>query len=310
MAMSATQRPPGRSTLRPSRPRSVALSIALWAFGLATSLFLLGMWGRTVAVDDAALEGSAQTIIDSDIATDRIDTWFEEALATAADLDSDATRSVAHAVESRPEYQEAVDFIIGAFVDTLFSTSGDVARIDLDSALSPLVPIVAAELVQRDVPVEVERIEDALDDAGVVELDAGEAASVAAVVADARVFLTQVVIVSLFGILVTGFAAVSLASERLAMVKQLSIRAMIAAVSYGVILRIAGWALDPSRGRSPIAGASAVLFSSNSHVFAVIGGVAAGVAAAGYWLTFRSGEPVVGCPEESLDDDTRDLVSV
>ena len=283
--MRNTQRTIAAASLAGTRPRSVALSVALWTFGLATSLFLIGMWGRTVAVDSATIEDSAKMVIDSDLATDRINTWFEEGLATAADLDSDTARSVVYAIETRPEYQEAVDSIIGAFIGTLFAEDGDTTRVDLDTALSPLVPIVADELSRRDVPVQVERIEKALDDAGVVELDAGEAASVAAVVTDARAFLTQVVLLSLLGMLVAGLIAVSLASERVSMVRQLSMRVMVAAVSYSLILRIAGWALDPSRGRSPIAGGFSVIFSSNSQVFLVFGGIAAGGAAAVYWST-------------------------
>jgi hypothetical protein len=268
------------------------------------------MWGRIVAVDSATIEGSARTIIDSDLATDRINTWFEEGLATAVDLDSETARSVVHAIESRPEYQEAVDSIIGAFIDTLFATSGDTTRVDLDRALSPLVPIVVDELGRREVPVEVDRIEEALGNTGVVELDAGEAASVAAVVADARVFLTQVVVVSLLGMLVTGLGAVFLTSERPAMVRHLSMRVMVAAASYAVILRLAGWALDPGRGRSPIAGGTAVIFSSNSQVFLILGGGAAGIAALGYWLTSRDRGPMVEGSHETVDDDTRELASV
>jgi hypothetical protein len=309
MAMGIRQSPFDGSAAR-SRPRSAALTIALWTFSLATSLFLVGMWGRTVAVDDATIENSARTIIDSDIATDRINTWFEEGLATAAGIDSETARSVASAMESRPEYQAAVDAIIAAFVDSLFASEGDTTRVDLERTLLPLVSVVAGELALRDVPVEEERIEDALDEAGVVELDAGEAASVAAVVSDARVFLTQVVAGSLLGMLLAGMAAVSLAPQHWAMMRQLSTRVLIAALSYGVVLQLAGWALDPSRGRSPVSGAAGVLFSSNSHVFLVLGGLAGIIATVGYWVTPHRREPIVEHPMETVDDDTRELLSV
>lgn len=310
MVMGPTPKPFGRTILVRSRPRSLALIVALWAFGLATSLFLVGIWGRTVAFDNATIEDSTRTIINSDLATDRIGNWFEEGLATAADIDSETARSVVHAIESRPEYQVAVDSIIGGFVDTLFAPGGDTTVVDLDRTLSPLVPIVADELVRRDVPFEAERIEEALDDAGVVELDAGEAASVAAVITDARVFLTQVVAVSLLGMLITGLVAVVLAPERPTMVRQLSTRVMVAALSYAVILRLAGWALDPSRGRSPIAEGTAIIFSSNSHVFLVLGGVAAGMVVTGYVLASRNKEPFVEKSRETANDDTRELTSV
>jgi hypothetical protein len=268
------------------------------------------MWGRTVVVDSSTLESSITTIIDADLATDRINLWFEEALATAAGVDSDTARSVVSSIESRPEYREAVDTIIGAFVGSLFTNDGDAASVDLEQALSPLVPIVAGELVRRDVPVEMERIEDVLDHAGIVELDTGEAASVAAVITDARVFLTQVVVVALFGMLLAAFVAVSLAAEPLAMVRQLSTRVMVAAVSYAMILRLAGWALDPQRGRSPIAGGTAIIFSSNLQVFLIFGGVAAGITAVGYWVAARRWDAKEARSQDGVDEDTRELVSV
>lgn len=268
------------------------------------------MWGRTVAVDDSTIEESARTIVDSDLAADRINSWFEDGIATAADVNSETARSVVAAIESQPEYQDAVDSIIGAFVDGLFAPRGNAPRIDIDGALTPLVPVVVGELARRDVPVEADRIEGVLDDAGVVELDAGEAASVAAVVGDARVFLTQIVAMSLLGMLLAGTVAVSLASERYAMVRQLSTRVVVAALSYAVVLRVAGWALDPSRGRSPIAGGAAVLLSSNSQVFLLLGTVAAGVAALGYRLAWRSRDALRVESQDVVDDDTRELASV
>jgi hypothetical protein len=309
MAMGIRQSPLNGSAAH-SRPRSAALTIALWTFGMATSLFLIGMWGRTVAVDTGTIDDSVRTIIDSDIATDRINTWFEEGLTTAVGIDSETAGSVARAIESKPEYQEAVDAIIAAFVDSLFAAEGDTTRVDLERTLLPLVPVVADELALRDVSVEEEQIEEALDDAGVVELDAGEAASVAAVVSDARVFLTQVVLASLLGMLLAGIVALFLAPERWAMVRQLSTRVLIAALSYSLVLQLAGWALDPSRGRSPISGAAGTLFSSNAHVFLVLGGLAGCVAAFGYWFTLRRRDPVPEYPMETADDDTREMLSV
>ena len=296
-----------------SRTRSGWLSIALWAFGLATSLFLLGMWGRTVVIDSVTIEESARTIIDADIAADRINAWFEEALATGADIDSDTARSVVQEIKSRPEYHDAVDTIIAGFVDGLFADEEDAASVDLHAALAPLVPVVATELARRDVVVAAGKIEEVLDEAGVIALDAGEAASAASVAVDARVFLSQVVLASLVALLISGSLATFLADERASMVRTLSLRVVMAAMSYAVVLRLAGWALDPRRGRSPIAGGGSVLLNSNTQVFVLVGVLAAMVSVVVTWrLSERriGREPTSASARSTSDDDTRELVSV
>lgn len=293
-----------------SRPRSVALVTTLWLFGLATSLFLIGNWGRTVAVDNATIEESARTIIDADIAENRINTWFEDALAATSGGDSETVRSVADAVESRPEYRHAVDTIITAFIDSLFAVEGELATVDLDAALDPLVPVVASEFTQRGVPIEEAQIDEILDETSLVALDTGEAASMAAVVDDARVFLSNVVVAALVAMLLTAALAMKLSVERLAMARQLASRVMLAALSYAVILRLASWALDPNRGRSPAAGGLAVLLKSNAQIFALAGVLAASIVVSGSILGWRRRKAEAQQAPGSVHDETEELSSV
>ncbi len=293
-------------------PRKGALSVALWAFGLATSLFLIGMWGRTVSVDSATVEESARVVIDAELATERINSWFEDGLAAAAATDSETVHAVAEEIRATPQYEAAVQAIIAQFIDSLFAVDGDGAVLDLEDTLTPLVPIVVAEFEQRDLPVDPERVERVLDAAAAVELDAGEAASVAAVVEDARVFLTQVVLVALAALLVTGTIAVYLSEERFAMVRTLATRVVMSALSYAVIFRLASWALDPTRGRSPVAGGGSVLLGSNGHVFVWLASVAAVIAIGGAVVARRRRQAAARSTAaiDTSDDDTREMVAV
>jgi len=300
----------------PNRPTSPArkgvLSIALWAFGLATSLFLIGMWGRTVSVDSVTIEESARTVIDADIATERINAWFEDGLAAAAATDSATVHTVAEEIQATPQYSAAVDAIIAQFIDSLFVADGETSVLNLEDVLAPLVPVVVAEFEQRDVPVDPDRIEGVLDAAAAIELDAGEAASVVAVVEDARVFLSQVVLIALAMLLLTGTVAVYLTQERFAMVRTLATRVVMSALSYAVIFRLASWALDPTRGRSPIAGGGSVLLGSNGQVFLALA-AGAGVVAVGGALVARGKKRSIETRAASLDssdDDTRELAPV
>ncbi len=292
--------------------RRGALSVALWAFGLATSLFLIGMWGRTVTVDTPTVEASARAVIDADTAADRINAWFEDGLSLAVAADSETVHQVAEEVRSTPEYRAAVEAIVERFVASLFAVDGDEPVLDLGEVLAPLVPVVVTEFEQRDVPVDTGRVEQVLDAAADLELDAGGVATVASVVEDARFFLTQVVVVALAALLATGTVAVYLSEERFAMVRTLSTRVVMSALSYAVIFRLASWALDPARGRSPVAGGGSVLLGSNGQVFLILAAVAAVVAVAGGWIA-RSRRRRVdrgGDTGITVEDDTSELVAV
>ncbi|GMQ98956.1 MAG: hypothetical protein BMS9Abin17_1494 [Acidimicrobiia bacterium] len=296
-----------RSRMHPARRG--ALSIVLWAFGLSTSLFLLGTWGRTVAVDTATIQESTATVIDAGVAKERIDSWFEDGLALAAGTDSDATHAVAEAIRSRPEYTAAVDAIVGQFIDGLFAPDGSDPVVDIRDAAAPLVPVVLAEFAERNVVVDAAQVEGVLDAAGSVELGTPEAATVAAVVRNVQGFLTQVLVVALAAMLVFGLVAVYLADRRFVMVRTLGTRVVIAATSYALILRIASWALDPQQGRSSIAGGGAVLLGSNGQVFLILGSVAALVAVGG-GLIARRRKQATSPDVVPEDDDTKELVSV
>jgi len=289
--------------------RRGALSIVLWAFGLSTSLFLLGMWGRTVAVDTATIQETTATIIDAGVAKERIDSWLEDGLAVAVNTDSDTAHAVAEAIRSQPEYAAAVDAIVGQFIDGLFAPEGTDSVVDVRDAAAPLVSVVLAEFAERDVVIDASQVEGILDAAGSVELDTPEAATVAAVVRNARAFLTQVLVIALAAMLTLGVVAVYLADRRFAMVRSLGTRFLIATASYALILRVASWALDPQQGRSSVAGGGAVLLGSNGQVFLILGSVAAlvtAIAGSIAWRRKRAESP----PVTSEDDDTKELVTV
>ncbi|MCL1593940.1 MAG: LPXTG cell wall anchor domain-containing protein [Actinomycetia bacterium] len=294
-----------RSRVHPAR--SGSLSVAMWAFGLATSLFLIGMWGRTVAVDTATIEESTRVIIDADVAKERINTWLEDGLTVASATDSETVHAVAEGIQDSPEYTAAVDAIIGQFIEGLFASDGSDPVLDIDQTVAPLVPVVISEFAERDVAVDTDRIEGVLDAAGTIELDTGEAATVAAVIHDARVLLTQVVFVALIAMVLTGAIAMSLVDKRFLMLRTLATRVGLAAVSYALILRIASWALDPARGRSPIAGGGSVLLGSNGQVLLLLAGAASVVAGFGGWVAWKRKRLFVPIEE---GDDTRELVAV
>ena len=294
------------------RTRRAALPIVLWAFGFATSLLLLGLWGRTVVVDTVTVEETAQTVVDAELATERVFTWLADGLETAAATDSATAERVARAVAERPEFAAAVDTIVEDFVGGLFAEPGDDPVVKVEETLAPLVPIVTAEFSRADVPIDESRIEEALDVASVIELDTGQAASVAAVVGEAQSVLTWVVLVAALSLVVLGSMALVLSEYRYAMLRTLSTRVVLSAMTYALLFRVAAWALDPDRGRSPVLGGGSVLLGSNGHVFLIVAGIAAALATVGGTVAWRrtQARKLADTALAVSDDDTRELVSV
>lgn len=292
--------------------RKGTLSVVMWVFGLSTTLLLVGLWGRAVTVDQATVAESAATVIDADIAQDRVMDWVEDALVQATSVSPAQAAATVESVRSTPEMQEAIDNLTAAFVGALFAPEGTDPVIDIDAAVRPAIPVIVTALAEQDVALEEPSVLAALDAAD-FELDTGEAAGVATVVREAHAVVTVGVVVALAVMALAGSAAVALSEERFAMVRTLAVRVVLSALSFSVFFRLGGWALDPDRGRSPIVGGTSVVLGSNGHVFLITAVIAAAVAFAGGWLAWRkrrarTQDPVVAT--SPTDDDTRELVAI
>ena len=97
------------------------------------------------------------------------------------------------------------------------------------------------------------------------------------------------------------------------MVRNLATRVAFSALSFAALFRFGGWILDPSGGGSPLRRSSAILVASNLHVFLIVFGVTAAVAAA-IWVMRQTPPTRLGIrvPQERIDDDTstQELISV
>lgn len=283
----------------------------MWVFGLSTTFLLLGLWGRAVSLDQPTVAESAATVVDADIARDRVLAWVEDAMVQAGAVEPDRAALVLERVEGSAEMRQAIDNVVDEFVAALFAPSGEDPTIDIGAAIAPAVPVITAELEAADAPVDDETLGDLLA-ATAMELDTGEAAGLATIVREARSFVTQAVLLALAIMLASGTGAVLLADERYAMLRTLAVRVLLSALSFAVFFRIGGWALDPSRGRSPVIGGTSILLGSNGHVFLIAAVAAALVATGGGWIAWNRKRRPVGTntPTVAADDDTRELVSV
>lgn len=290
--------------------RRGTLSLVMWVFGLSTTLLLVAMWGRAVTIDHDTVAESAAVFVDADIAQNRVVEWIEDAMVHTEAIGPEDAQAVIENVRSTPQMDMAIDNLTAAFVDALFAPEGTDPVVDVRAAMAPAVPVIAEELAVRNVPISESAIVAVLD-ANDLDLDNGDPAGVMTAVREARTIVSTAAVVALSIMMLAGAAAVSLSEEKFAMVRTLGIRVLLSALSFALFFRLGGWALDPERGRSPVAGGTGILLGSNGHVFVITAVIAAAVAGIGAWAAWNLKKRLGTAVPRQLptDDDTRELVS-
>jgi len=294
-------------------PRRLALPWVLWVFGLSTTLLLVGIWGRAVTIDENTIAQSTEAALSADLVTDRVWDWVGDGLAATDGISPVDADRVLDEVRDRPEALGAVDALVDQVVQALVAPPGTETTIDVALALAPLVPEVVSGLSAQGVDVPAESVEAAVDSLDPVALDAGEAVSVGVVTDQATAVLTLGVLAAAGMLVMFGSVAVVIAEERWLMVRGLAMRIAFSGLSFAMLFRFGGWILDPDGGRSPLRRSSAILVASNLHVFVIIGGGAALIAAT-IWVVRRPQRTHTGTPitHEQINDDTstQEVVSI
>jgi len=302
----------GSARLWRGSARLGTLSVVLWAFGLATTLLLLGLWGRAVAHDESTVQASARSVVSTEVAIDRIYSWMAEGVGAYPDVDAAMAEQVIVDLREHPEIETVVEAVVAQFVGALFIPEGEVATIALADSIEPLVPLVVAGLADHDVTVDEATLVAALANAETIDLETGDAATIIRIVEDARSFLSVIVVLAAGTLLLTGTSAVWLSADRLAMMRKLATRILMSALSFGVLFRFGSWVLDPERGGSSIAGGGSILLGSNGEVFIIAALGAVGVAGGVVWLVWRRairlGNVGPGIPDS--EPDASELVTI
>ena len=285
----------------------------LWVFGLSTTLLLVGLWGRAVTIDQTTIAQSTEAALSADLVTDRVWDWIGEGLSATEGISPVEADRVLDEVRDRPEALGAVDALVDQVVEVLVAPPGTETTIDVASALAPLVPEVISGLAAQGVDVPAESVEATVDSLDPVALDTGEAISVGVVTEQARGLLTLGVLAAAGMLVLFGSIAVAISEDRWPMVRGLATRIAFSAASFAMLFRFGGWVLDPDGGGSPLRRSGAILVASNLHVFVIIAGVAALIAAA-IWIVRRPQRKSNSTPvtHERITDDTstQELVSI
>jgi hypothetical protein len=294
-----------------SRTRKWTLAVVLWAFGLATTTLLVGLWGRSITNDQSTLEASARTVLGADVVTERVNDWLTDAVAATAGMSGQDLGEALQTVAASPEADRAVDQIVEDIVLAALAPPGTEVSIQIASALQPLVPLVAAEAEAYGVDVPIADVTEAINRASTVVLSTEAASEVSSAAYRARSVLTTVVVVGLAALVLFGSSAIALADDHIAMVRSLGIRLAVSAMTFAVFLRLGAWATDPGQGQSPLVSGGSVLLGSNHLVLFVVAAAALAVAlAAGSLVRRRRLATRAAATPSHRDDPTAERVLV
>lgn len=265
--------------------RRTARAGAGWLFGFATTIFLVGMWGRSVVVDTDALTDAAAPLADSAPVVALVTDWLETELGSAG-LDEATSDLVVEEVMSRPAVTAVMDNLIRQVVLEAASPSPTGGQVDVARVLAPAVPEISATLATAGVAVAESQVSSVVS--GLDPLEVRSPGSRPLVGPSSRMAfrLGTAAVVALLVMSASGWAAISMSHDRLAEARSLLSRVALGAISFGILLRVGSWVLDPEGGRAPFAETVSRLAGSKWIVPLMVG-LATAAAAGAVWAIRR-----------------------
>lgn len=246
-----------------ARVRTFTLAVVLWAFGLATTTLLVGVWGRSVTSATATLSESALAALDPDVVSDQIAGWLLSETSSLPGVPKSTAETVVRGVTGSPKARIAIESVVTDVVNAAAAPAGSQTVIDVAAAIEPLRPVLIASLEQAGVDATAAEVDGFLRQIEQLVLSSVERRAPAGSIATARSTLTTVMLVGAAGLAVFGVAALRLSDDRPRMMRSLANRLIVSSLTFALFLRIGAWAVDPRGGRSPLRESGAILLASN-----------------------------------------------
>jgi hypothetical protein len=256
---------------------------------LASTVLLVGIWGRAVVIDTNELAESLTPLAASDAVAERISTWLESELVGSG-IDEATASSAADRVLTHPQVGPVLEQLVAEGVEAAASADPGGASLDVAAILVPAAGQITDGLIQAGVPVTTAQVESAL--AQLDPLVIREPADRPFVGADSPL-ASNLGIAAMLGLvlmLLSGSAYAAMSPDRRRAVRALFTRFALGALSFAVLLRIGAWLVDPEGGRAPFRESFALLADSKWSVPLTFGLVSLGAAAIA-WLFRRRVRP-------------------
>ncbi len=273
--------------------RPAAVFVALWLFGISTTILLVALWGRSVVADEATLTESAEAVLASGYVHDRVESWVADGMTAAVGASPAELAPVADRVAASAEMDAVIDGVVADLVDAALAPDGAAVVVDVGGLLDGVVPVATVALVDAGYDVDAVGVGAALDRVPAIVLSDGDLAAISGAAITTHALLTRASLVGAALMALAGAVALALADDRAAQLRDLATRVVLSAVGFAIFLRVGVWATDPAAGRSPVAAGGTVLLGANGEVPLVVAGIAAVVVvcAAAVVVKRRRNEP-------------------
>ncbi|HJQ91230.1 MAG TPA: hypothetical protein VJ950_05945 [Acidimicrobiia bacterium] len=267
-----------------NRSRRFAVGVAGWVFGLASTVLLVGIWGRAVVVDTNELADTLSPLAAGDMVSDRLATWLEAELVNAG-VDGIGASVAADQVLAHPSVGPVLEQLVAEGVEAAASGDPNGGTVDVAAILLPASGQITTGLNEAGVPVTNDQVEAALARLDpLVIRDASDQPFIGASSPLAANLGTAAMLGALL-MLFAGTAYIVMSIDRMRAIRALLTRFALGALSFAVLLRLGSWLVDPEGGRAPFRESFALLANSKWMVPLTIGLVA--MAAAIVFRVFR-----------------------
>lgn len=255
------------------RSRRFAVGVAGWVFGLASTVLLVGIWGRAVVVDTNELADTLSPLAAGDMVSDRLATWLEAELVEAG-VDGVGASVAADQVLAHPSVGPVLEQLVAEGVEAAASAAPTGASVDVAAILLPASGQITTGLNEAGVPVGTEQVEAALSQLDpLIVRDPSDRPFVGASSPLAANLGTAAMLGALL-MLFSGTAYLAMSRDRMRAFRALLTRFALGALSFAVLLRLGSWLVDPEGGKAPFRESFALLANSKWLVPLTIGLVA------------------------------------
>lgn len=273
------------SPTRPkSRKRRFASSLSGWVFGLASTVLLIGLWGRAIVVDTDELAESLIPLSGSDLVAERFSSWLEAELVDTG-IEKPAASSAADEVLEHPAVGPLLEDLMAEGIEAAASADPSGSSIDVASILAPSAGVITAGLNDAGVPVSVEQVETALAALDPLVIRDPSDRPLVGSSSPLASTLGTAALLGVMLMLISGWAYVAVSRDRGRAVRNLLNRFALGAMSFAVLLKIGAWIVDPQGGRAPVGESLALVADSKWLVPLTLG--LGSLAAAGIAWLFR-----------------------
>lgn len=254
-------------------------------FGLATTIFLIAIWGRAVVIDVDALQEASTPLADSSAVIELFTSWLDTELSDSG-VDPATSQLVVEEVLQQSSVGWALQRFAAELVVAAAAPGPEGASIDVAGLLEPAVPEIDAALSSAGVSVSRPRLAELVSELDPLIVRAPGTEPLVGSESQTASRLGTAAILSIFAMAMTGWAAVAASDDRLGEARSLLSRVALGALSFAIILKVGSWVLDPQGGRAPLAESAATV--ANSQWLLPLGlALVAGVAAVTVWAARR-----------------------